>query len=274
MEVVVSQHATKHGDELLAQILLGSTLGAQVTQHDDGSARSMYDLEICYPDGRLAAAEVVSTRDRLALRQEAAASKHRFTSVPGLLSRWFVTMHPNAQVRRVWQHVPAALAELEHRGVQRLAYRSFALRQSGLADFGVTGCWSTPPTKAYPPGCCLLPDFKFEWGGEGDEVVRRCDEFLPTVPDVASKLIASGLPERHAVVVVTVDWVGPFGGIQSGPVPTLGPTLPEGVDRLWLVTLRHPPIRALYWLGDGTWREATVTAEHLGRSTRSALPPG
>lgn len=267
-ELVVGQPSTKHGDELLARILLDTTLGAQVTHHDDGTARSMYDLEIRYHDGSRAAAEVVSTRDRVAVQQEIEASRRGFTAVPGLLLRWFVTMHPGARVRRVWSHIPAVLAGLERCGVYRLAHRSPALRQSGLADLGVTGCWSTRSTPERPPGFLLLPDSRCERGGEGDDIVRRCEQFLATVPDVTSKLVASGLPERHVVVVVTVDWVGPFGGIQVGPLPTISPTLPEGIERLWLVTLRYPPIRALYWLGDGTWREATLTAEHMAHFSR------
>lgn len=266
----MSQRATKHGDERLAQVLLESALDAHVTPHDDGSVPSMYDLEIRYRDGRLAAAEVVSTRDRRAIRLEAATSKNRYTSITGLLYTWFVMVAPSAQVRRVRQHLPAALAHLERHRVHRLSYRSFVLRQSGLADLGVTGCWSTAPTAQHPPGYYLLSDFKSEWGGEGDEIVRRCDEFLPAVPDVASKLVRSDLAERHAVVVVTVDWVGPFGGIQYGPVPTRSPILPKGIDRLWLVTLRCPPIRALYWLGDGIWREITLTADHLAGAAKSA----
>ena len=68
----VEQLSIKAGDELLARVLLHHVLGAVVTQHDDGSAPSMYDLDVAYPDGRRAAAEVVSTRDAQAMSLAAA----------------------------------------------------------------------------------------------------------------------------------------------------------------------------------------------------------
>jgi len=257
----VEQLSIKAGDELLARVLLQHVLGAVVTQHDDGSAPSMYDLDIAYSDGKRAAAEVVSTRDARAMSLAAATQREIYTDVAALRSTWFVMMRPEAQVRTLRRAIPAVLTDLETRGLSRVAYRSFESRQTGLADLGVAGCWSTPPSRR-PPGFYLLADWKFEWGGEGDDIVRRCEEFIQTVPDVAQKLRASGWPECHAIVVVTPDWVGPFGGIQHGPMPTLAPKLPAGISGLWLVTLRQPPIRALYWR-DEVWREVEVSDEHI-----------
>jgi hypothetical protein len=41
-----------------------------VTKHDDGSRPGMYDWKVCYRDGRHAAADVVSTHNRAAMKLE------------------------------------------------------------------------------------------------------------------------------------------------------------------------------------------------------------
>lgn len=71
----VAQDRTKDGDEALAKLLLRAVLHANVETHDDGSEHGMYDLDMAYPDGRPATAEVVSTRDAIALGQLAAMRK-------------------------------------------------------------------------------------------------------------------------------------------------------------------------------------------------------
>ena len=124
-------------------------------------------------------------------------------------------------------------------------------------------CWSHPPTQLHPPGFYLNARATAAFVGDGDDAVRACDEFLAVTTDVPAKLLASGMTERHAVVLVTVDWLGPFSSIEGGVLPKIAPTLPNGVDCLWMVTLKSPPIRAIYWLGDGVWRETVLLQEHL-----------
>lgn len=258
----MDQLSIKARDELLARVLLQHVLGAIVTQHDDGSAPSMYDLDVAYPDGRLAAAEVVSTRDAQAMSLAAATQREVYTDVAALTLTWFVTMRPEAHVRTLRRRLPAVLTDLERCGVSHVAYRSFESHQMGLADLGVAACSSTSASQRRP-GFYLLSDWRSEWGGEGDDIVRRCDAFIQSVPDVTQKLLASRRPERHIVIVVTPDWVGPFGGIQHGPLPGMAPTLPDGINGVWLVTLRESPIRALYWRDGDVWREAEVTDEQI-----------
>jgi hypothetical protein len=165
---MVEQLSIKAGDELLARILLQHVLGATVAQHDDGSAPSMYDLDIVYPDGRRAAAEVVSTRDASAMSQAAATQREVYTAVAALRSTWFVMMRPEAHVRTLRRKLPAILTDLERRDVSRVAYRSFESHQRGLADLGIAGCWPTSQSRR-SPGFYLLSDWKFEWGGDGDD---------------------------------------------------------------------------------------------------------
>jgi len=62
-------------------------------------------------------------------------------------------------------------------------------------------------------------------------MVRTAEQFLGGVAtDVADKLLASGSSERHAAIVVTVDWLGELSSIMDGVLPDGPPTLPRGVD--------------------------------------------
>jgi hypothetical protein len=254
---------TKHGDELLARAVMRAVLGVPVERHDDQTRRGMYDLAVSYPDGRRAAAEVVSTRDRRALELSAAAGKLGYVRRPELTRKWIVLVDPGARLKQLARVVPAHLAQLEQDGIHRLRRTFRDPWPAGLRTLGVVSCVSMPPTRKHPPGFYLNPYPTAAWSPPGDEVVRACDEFLAVTPDIAAKLLASGLTERHAVVVVTVDWLGPLISIEDGAMPTAAPTLPGGVDCLWMVTLRTPPIRAIFWLGDGVWRDIVLTQHQL-----------
>jgi hypothetical protein len=65
------------------------------------------------------------------------------------------------------------------------------------------------------------------------------------------------------VVIVTVDRFEFFVALENGHVPTTSPVLPDGIDCLWLVTLKAPPLQAVYWTGDGPWAGVSLTAEQL-----------
>ena len=71
--------STKDADEELAQMFLASVLRVPVTVHDRRSGHSTHDLEICYPDARRGAAEVVSTRTRKQAAQLGAVRRAGYT---------------------------------------------------------------------------------------------------------------------------------------------------------------------------------------------------
>jgi hypothetical protein len=95
----VDHGASKAGDEHLAGLLLRTTLGVDVSQHDDGARDSMYDLDVTYPDGRRGVAEVVSTRDRGALAQLAAAVRLGYVRDPRLTKFWWVQISESASLK-------------------------------------------------------------------------------------------------------------------------------------------------------------------------------
>lgn len=254
---VVNDLETKHGDELLARLVMRAVLGAPVIQHDDQSRQGMYDLVVNYPDRRRAAAEVVSTRDPDAMGLSAAAMKIGYVRWPELTKMWVIVADARARLKKLARAAPGLLAQLERDGVEQLlSFRDPWPPE--LRALGAARCWSHSPTQLHPPGFYLNPIPTGAIVGDGDDAVRACDEFWRAIPDVPAKLLASGMTKRHAVVVVTVDWLGPFSSIESGALPKIAPTLPKGVDCLWMVTLKSPPIRAIYWLGDGVWRDTVL----------------
>jgi hypothetical protein len=163
---------------------------------------------------------------------------------------WVALVDPGAPLEELARAASDLLAQLEQDGVEQL--RTFRdPSPPELRSLGVTRRWSQSPTQLYPPGFYFNPLPTGALVGDGDDAVRACDEFWAVTPDVPAKLLASGMTEPDAVVAVTVDWLGPFSSIAAGALPKIAPTLPNGVDCLWMVTLKLPPIRAIYWLGDG-----------------------
>jgi hypothetical protein len=179
-----------------------------------------------------AAAEVVSTRDRRCMSQSAAIGKRGYTRRPELARMWFALLGPGTPGRKVSVELPALLADLERVELEKIGPRWQPVWWDRLRA--------------------------------GNDVVRAGDAFPSDTPDVPAKLAAWGKSERHAVVLVTSDWLGALIAIEDGVVPTLAPTVPAGIDRLWLVALKTvPPIQALYRPGDGMWHASTLTFDHL-----------
>lgn len=257
--MTMADFSTKDGDELLARAVLRAALGAQVEVHDDGSAASMYDLDVYYPDGQHAAAEVVSTRDRVAMSLAVAAQRRGHTRRGDLTRRWIVRVEDGVILRDVAKPAVALLQQLEQQGIDRLSRMTGGPLCQQAKALQIQSCLSFAPTSQHPPGYYLSPATKGSWASDSDDAVRELDRFLPTVPDVPAKLLASGLPQRHAVVIVTVDLFDFFCALDTGELPRLAPTLPAGVDCVWLVPLRSLPIVSFYWLGDGEgWRKVML----------------
>ncbi|ROO51172.1 hypothetical protein EDC02_6040 [Micromonospora sp. Llam0] len=258
----MNQRTTKHWDELLARMVIESALDIQVEVHDDGSEPSMHDLTLKYPDGRVAAAEVVSTRDPKARRLSAAVADLGYQRCANLRRLWIISVTPSAKVGRLAKVAPSFLADLERAGVDRLPRTSTAdPRLPDLRALGVASCTSTAPTEKHPPGFYINPAAVAAFAGDGDGALRKAEALLLEVTDVVAKLQLSGTAERHAVIMITHDWLGPHTALEGDAVPNTPPELPDGIDCLWLVVQLPPPTRAVYWLGDGQWRDVIVSEE-------------
>jgi len=114
------------GEEAWARSILAKALGAEVTHHDTGVRRSMYDLEIRYSDGRVGAAEVVAAADgeSIALWREMNDREDRRWQVPELVGGWGVGLFPHARAKRIRAELPRLLKRLENIRLRDLRFAS------------------------------------------------------------------------------------------------------------------------------------------------------
>jgi hypothetical protein len=81
-------------EKWVERILVAALPGALISQHDDGSAASMYDIDIDYADGRTAAVEVTSAAHPQALALWRLISEERWIE-RGLRGGWAVNVIPS-----------------------------------------------------------------------------------------------------------------------------------------------------------------------------------
>jgi hypothetical protein len=140
---------------------------------------------------------------------------------------WMVLVDPGARIKELARVAPDILADLEMDGIARLRRLYSDPWPPELRALGAVSCWSHEPTVKHPPGFYLNPFPTAAWQTPADDVVRAGERFLAATPDVQAKLLASGLDERHAFVVVTVDWLGEYIAIEDGTMPSRTPALPR-----------------------------------------------
>jgi hypothetical protein len=263
-EVLVGRRSSKEFDERLAAGVLASVLGVRVRIHDDGSMPSMYDLDVIYPDGRVAVAEVVSARNEQAESQMFSAHRRGHVRSSSMTMLWWVQVTGVANLKRIQGDVERFLVELEKRGARKADRDVWGSGDwQRLNELDIDACWAIEPTERHPPGFYLWPMSRGGSPGDGERMLRKLREFWPTVEDVPSKLRASGAFERHAVVMVPAERFDWLLSIEEAEVPQAPPELPDGVDRIWMITLKAPPVQAVYWSGEGGWQRADLTEEQL-----------
>lgn len=268
----VPQPSTKDADEELACLILKTALRTSVRRVDKGPLQGMYDLEVRYPDGRLGAAEVVSARDETRTALEKAAVRLGYTMCNELTRHWMVVVKPDAILKNIHPRMPPLLSQLEDLGIEhmRAINHKYVLSDIGglateLDMLGVESCSSSQPTLKHPPGFYLWPGALAAWVGDGDSVTKFCEQFLTcnSCQDVIDKLRRSGADERHAIVVLTYPVVGPHTTIETGAFPVRPPELPDGIDWLWIIAAKAPPIRAVYWEPMVGWSEIVLSASGI-----------
>jgi hypothetical protein len=253
--------STKDADEELACLVLRTVLGAPVERVDKSPLQGHHDLEIYYPDGRIGAGEVVSARDPQWTNLEAALSRRGYMQDAELARLWFVLVRPGRSVKRMQPHVPSLLRQLESQGIDKVFDSDHSDMRLTLKKLGIESCSSTQPTSMHRPGFYLMPNVLTAWVGNGDDVVQFCQSFL--ADDVGSAKTdklrrAETADERHVVIILTADQLGPHAAVDTGELPSHPPDLPQGVGWLWVIASKSPPIRVVYWSPAGRWSESVV----------------
>jgi hypothetical protein len=249
--------STKDADEELACLVLGAVLDTRVKRVDKSPLQGHHDLEIYYSDDRLGAGEVVSTRDPIWMKLVDAFSGRGYTKCAELTRLWFVVVKPKTSLKKMQSHVPSLLDRLESQRIDKVSSSGHGDIQDMLKRLGIDFCSSSQPTAKHPPGFYLMPNARAAWVGNGENVRQFCEDFLADKPgrSKVDKLRRAKADERHLVIILTMDQVGPHTAVDTGELPVNPPDLPQGIDWLWVIASKSTPIRTIYWNPVTQWSE-------------------
>ncbi len=252
--------STKDADEELARLVLRTALDCRVERVDKRPLQGHHDLEIYYSDGRLGVGEVVSTRDPIWTELTDAVSGRSYSKRAELTYLWFVLIRPETSLKRIQSQVPSLLRQLENQGIDKVTRSGYGDIQAMLKKLGIDSCSSCQPTAKHPPGFYLMSNVLAAWVGNGDGVMQFCEGFLANDSgrSKVDKLRRAEADEKHVVIILTTDQLGPHTAVDTGELPTHPPDLPQGLDWLWVIASKSPPIRTIYWSPAGQWSEVVV----------------
>ncbi len=230
-------------DERFAITVAGRVLGTDVREHDIDGRQHAVDAIVHYRDGRTAALEVSSVRaEKDAGITGFIAERGASRTVTGLRRNWLVEVpqdfHP-ADVRKVEDALRACEEHGMHR-LQDLAGHDRAVRE--MLDGGLRGHAADGPGDAQDTSGSRVYLMLRPLGGFTGRGLEALPGELADVLETGlmrAKLAASGLAERHLVLLV---WPGAFsfpvfdGLAFGGALPVQPPCLPSGLTHLWLIT--------------------------------------
>jgi hypothetical protein len=264
-------------EEEWARDIISQTLSVPVEQHDDNSQDSMHDLWILHPDRAAAAVEVTAAADSQSIQlSKLIATKGRW-QVPGIRGGWAVSVEPSRTVAKLlFAELPALLFELEGAGETHVdvgpatgARGRWDARAHGL---GITNLFQSAATDS--PGSVhvlLDPPLERKAGyvaSTGDAIAEWIGDYLQSerASDLA-KLARSGVPERHAFVLVPMFTTAPFAVsellLTGGPrLPITPPRLPVEVTHVWVVGMAYD-VTGFYWAPDAGWASVRTPSAPL-----------
>lgn len=247
---------------ILAGRCISSTLGVEVTLNDSDGQQGAHDLLFIY-QGRTIAAEVKLVVDPLHRAAGAKSSQLGYTRQPSLTYSWTVHLRQEKSWKRTLARIPSLLAELEERGTNPgTAHRIWQHDIDLLTEFehrGIDSVSCMPPTEMHPPGYYVM---QAPWGGgvpEIDRVVSSACELMssPSMAKLRKQLADATADERHAFLIYGWEYMEAIPLSEDGPLPSSVPTLPQGIEAVWLsTTSRDSP--AIAWMPDTGWVRASA----------------
>ncbi len=251
--------STKDADEDLACLVLSTVLDTHVKRVDESPLQGHHDLQIYYSDRRIGVGEVVSTRDPAWTKLIRAASGRGYTKCADLARLWFVVVKPGKSLKRMTPQIPLLLRQLEDQGIDRVSHSGCGDISAILKRLGIDFCTSSQSTPKHPPGFYIMPSAVAAWVGDGESVRQFCENSLADRGrSKVRKVLQAKADERHLVIILTMDQVGPHTAIDTGELPVYPPNLPQGIDWLWAVASKSTPIRAIYWSPAGRWSDVVI----------------
>ncbi|WP_329136633.1 hypothetical protein OG552_25270 [Streptomyces sp. NBC_01476] len=244
----------------VARGCISRTLDVRVDSNDTGGKQGAHDLILTH-GGRTIAVEVKLVVDPSHRAAGTKSSQLGYTRHKGLSYSWIVQLDPDVIWRPTLARLPDLLPELEERGY-RPESAHFMWHQDietylKLHSLGVDGISCIPPTEMHPPGYYVL---QASWGGVVPEVdgavSAACDLIAsPRMTKLRKQLSDAKTDERHAFLIYGWEYLEAVPFSQEGPLPTVEPALPLGIDGVWLSsTATSSP--AIAWLPDRGWIRA------------------
>jgi len=232
-------------EERFAFAVAGQVLAATVEPYDIRGRQRAIDAMVHYPDGRAAALEVssIGPEGEAGILQYLASRGHCKT-IAGLRRTSLVEV-PRAFHPADMRKIETALRWCEERGLEYLSelpgtdqgidalltqgVRADIVARPGAADSVESRVYFVLPVMGGFPGRGMA-----SLAGELAEVLRT-----PTMQSKLGKLAATGLAERHLVLVVRPSAFSfpVYDGLAfGGPLPGERPCLPDGLSQVWLIT--------------------------------------
>ena len=240
--------------------------GCTVTQHDDGSEPSMYDLTITYPDGHSGAVEVTGAVDGDALALWKLVSRRGQPWIERTLAGgWIVRVKPSARAKDLLRQLPDLLRNLERDGRRVVVADQTSTDQASVvaAQLGIVRALQGS-TEHQGSIYVMLPERSLEQMGgyspaTGDPLARWLTDWVSdsSRTDNLWKLGRSGAPERHLFILVSGFDSGSYAVSDlliapGAPLPTMPPVLPAEITHVWAASTWDSG-DGFRWSPDGAW---------------------
>jgi hypothetical protein len=222
----------------------------------------MVDAHITYPDGTVAALEVVGDKDKAREGLQARLEREgQSIEAPTLRHKWVLTLAEHAKIREIRRDIVPLLELIESDlpgDIEWPRGRRWKIREELEHAFNGLGVIFAIPSPYGQPRVELQPRRLWEFAGDPNSLSVWVQTFLTdTAADVPAKLAASGLTERHVFIWATVSTPYEVGWTleKDQPLPTVSPALPGAITHVWVGSYfaRH---RMLAWDQGSGWREA------------------
>jgi len=254
---------TERGDEAIARKLVQHVLGGGVSAdwYDDGSRDGMVDAQVTYPDGTVAALEVVGNHDpNYRSLDDAIRKGGARIDAPTLRNTWILNLKEHADVRTIRKAIVALIESLEAASLPgNLKWPDGRLWMTDpkiAEEFTRLGVQFANSVPSLEPRVYLLTPFLGGCAADPNQLVGWVEQFLEGTPDVPAKLAASGHEERHAFIwtTETTDYAATSVLEVDEELPTVAPRLPGGITHLWICS-DHARHRVVMWEAGSGWRD-------------------
>ncbi|MGW6472371.1 hypothetical protein [Streptomyces nigra] len=244
----------------LASQCISRTLGVPVEVNDTDGRQGAHDLLLTY-EGRTIAVEVKLVVDPKHRAADAKSSQLGYTLRPDLTYSWTVHLTQEKKWQRALARTPSLLIELEAQGATpRTAHHLWQHDVKLLLEFerlGIDAVFCVLPTEKHPPGYYVMPA---SWGGgvpEIDQAVSSACELLSSraMNKLRKQLAAADADERQAFLIYGWEYMEAVPLSQEGMLPDLEPTLPPGIDGVWLSTTASDS-PTIVWTSEAGWLRA------------------